>query len=202
MTVLLITPPKYNPNEFWAALSVLQKNDIEFEVVSSVNIITDEKATEAFAVKLLTDIDVDNFDGLMIISGGDIKSAVLYLHDPDIISAVEVMNQKGQPIGAICRASPLVRTVAKGKKVSVYPLLENKRLLREAGAILQNVSISVDGNLITAEHEMAAEVWAEQFVKMMKGEATDLKLVDSGFEPVGKTERRLHPTLERIRDND
>ncbi len=202
MKVLLVTPPRYNPLELWPTLSTLTKSDIEWQVVSSVNIISDEEATEAFAVDLITDIEAKDYDGLLIISGGDIKEATIYRDDESIMHLVEEMNQTGIPIGAICRAVPLVRTIAKGKRVSTYPIMALKTLLEEAGAILQNVSISIDGNLITAEHEQAAHIWAEQFVKMLKGEPADLNLVDSGFEPVGKTERRLHPRLEKLRGTD
>jgi len=40
-------------------------------------------------------------------------------------------------------------------------------LLEQAGAICVNVTITVDGNLVTAENQMGTEVWAECFASLL-----------------------------------
>jgi len=197
--VLVIAARRYNGHELWTALGVMQQAGIDFEVVSTDLLIADEVTRQANTIDMTLDdiVDLEGYDGLMFVSG-NMSDTESYWHDSQIQGLVTMAAD--MPVAAICCSVPIIRSLAKGKKVSFFPLVRSKLLLEEAGALLQTVSISVDGNLVTAEHQMATEVWAEHFVKVLKGEATDPNLSDSGFVPQGKAERKLHPRLERLRD--
>ena len=198
MKVLVIVARRYNGHELWTALGVMQEAGIEFDVVSRTKNIVDEVTRQPNTIEMvLEDVtSLDGYDGLMFVSG-NMDDTESHWHDPHIQSLVEMAAD--MPVAAICCSVPIIRGLVSGKKVSFFPLVRSKILLEEAGAILSTVSISVDGNLVTAEHQMASQVWSEQFVKVLEGEPTDPNLVDSGFTPEGKTERRLHPRLERLR---
>lgn len=198
MKILVVVARRYNGHELWTALGVLQQADIDFEVVSTNTIIADEITGRPNKIeRTLDEVDsLEGFDGLMIVSG-NMDDTEAYWYDPRVQKLVQ--QARMLPTAAICCSVPTIRHIAKGRKVSFFPLIRSRLLLEEAGAIPQTVSVTVDGNLVTAEHQMATQLWAEMFVKVLKGEPADPKLQDSGFTPKGGLERRLHPTLERIR---
>lgn len=201
MKVLVVVAQRYNGHELWTALGVLQQHGIEFEVISTQYIISDEITREPNRIeRLLTeDTTLEGFDGLMFVSG-NMSDTEAYWNDPRTQRLVDEAKGKDLPLAAICCSVPTVRAATVGKKVSFYPLVRSRILLEEAGAELQSVSISVDGNLVTAEHQMATQVWAESFAKVLLGEEVNLNLRDSGYVPKGKSERRLHPRLEKLRE--
>ncbi len=205
MRVLIVVARRYNGHELWTALGILNEAGIEFEVISTETLIKDEVTFQENTIeRTINDVDpkeMTEFDGLMIISG-NMADTELYWNHPRVLRYVEEANSQNKPIGAICCSVPTVRMAAEGKKVSYYPLVRSKEHLVRAGAIPQTISITVDANLVTAEHQMQTQTWAEEYVKMLKGEESDLSLVDSEFVPIGLTERALHPRLERIRGTD
>ncbi len=205
MKVLIVVARRYNGHELWTALGILNEAGIEFEVISTETLIKDEVTFQENTIeRTIDDVDPEelyNYDGLMIISG-NMADTELYWTHPRVLSYVEIMNTDYKPIGAICCSVPTIRNAADGKKVSYYPLIRSKEHLVNAGAIPQTISITVDGNLVTAEHQMQTQTWAEEYVRMLKGEKSELNLVDSGFVPTGLTERALHPRLERLRGTD
>lgn len=201
MKVLVVVAQRYNGHELWTALGVLQQQGIEFEVISTQYIIADEITGEPNTIERLLseDTTLEGFDGLMFVSG-NMADTEAYWHDKRTQRLVEEAKEKDLPLAAICCSVPTVRNATLRKKVSFYPLVRSRLLLEDAGADLQSISISVDGKLVTAEHQMATQVWAESFAKVMLGESVDLSLQDSGYTPKGKSERRLHPRLEKLRE--
>ena len=199
MKVLAICARRYNGHELWTALGVLQEAGIDFDVASTSKTIADELTRQPNTIELLIDDieDLEGYDGLMFVSG-DMSDTESYWHDKTVLSLVQKASD--MPVAAICCSVPTIRYLARDKRVSFFPLVRSRMLLEEAGADLQSVSISVDGNLVTAEHQMATQSWAALFVKVLKGEEADPGLHDSGFVPEGKAERKLHPRLERLRD--
>lgn len=199
MKVLAVCARRYNGHELWTALGVLQEAGIDFEVASTDLTIVDETTRRPNIIETTVDTitSLEGYDGLMFVSG-NLSDTEAFWYDDHIKDLVE--QAVDLPVAAICCSVPTVRHIAKGKRVSFFPLVRSRLLLEKAEAILETVSISVDGNLVTAEHQMATEVWAELFVKVLQGEPAEPDLKDSGFVPQGKTERRLHPRLERLRD--
>jgi len=203
--VLIVVAKRYNGHELWTTLGTLQEAGIKFEVISSQTLISDEITHQPNVIeRTINDVHPDelqDFDGLMIISG-NMQDTEAYWDDINVLSYVDKAHDLDIGIAAICCSVPTIRNAAEGKKVSFYPLVRSKFRLEQAGAICQTVSITVDGKLVTAEHQMATQTWAESFVEVLKGESPTLNLQDSGFEPTGRTERKLHPRLERIRGTD
>jgi len=202
--VLVICARRYNGHELWTALGIMQEAGIEFEVISTANVIADEITFQSNTIERTIDdvepSEIDSFDGLMIVSG-NMADTELYWKHPKVLAYVDEANRLNKQIAAICCSVPTVRAAAKDKTVSFYPLVRSRDLLTLAGATLSNISISSDGNLVTAEHQMATQTWAEAFVAKLKGEDPELTLRDSGFKPTGKTRRKLHPRLEALRSD-
>lgn len=205
MRVLIVVAKRYNGHELWTTLGILQQAEIEFEVISEQTLISDEITREANTIaRTIYDVDpneLNDFDGLMFISG-NMQDTESYWSNSVTLSFVDMALELDLVLAAICCSVPTIRNAAKDKRVSFYPLIRSRIILEDAGAICETISITVDGNLVTAEHQMATQTWAESFVKVLKNEPVTLNLRDSGFEPMGKTERRLHPRLERLRGTD
>ena len=196
---LVIAARRYNGNELWTALGTLQSRGHSFAVASTHLEIVDEITGRRNLVQMVVDkISSDvGYSGLMFVSGNR-EDTEAYWHMPCVLSIVDTFYQAKKPIAAICISVPTIRKVAKGKRVSYFPLLNSRGLLLGAGALLQGVSITVDGNLVTAENQMCTQVWAEAFCDLLEGKIPDIHLVDSGFVP-GKVERKPIPELEYLK---
>ncbi len=198
MKVLVVCAQRYNGHELWTALGVMQEAGLEFEVVSTRTLIADEVTRVPNTIeRTLDDLEDEEFDGLMFISGnmGDTEA---YWKDTRTLDLVHQAVIYKKPIAAICCSVPTIREAARGRKVSFFPLVRSRELLVRAGAIPHNISITADGDLVTAEHQMGTQVWAEAFVEVLNGRTPILELEESGFSPEGKTQRRMHPRLERL----
>ncbi len=200
MKTLVVVARRYNGHELWTALGVMQEAGHEFEVISTSTRIQDEVTGQQNIIERTIDEvepqELGDFDGLMFVSG-NMKDTELYWNHPRTLRYVEIAKQLNMPIAAICCSVPTIRGAADGKRVSFFPLIRSADLLKRAGAILETVSITVDGNLVTAEHQMSSQVWAEMFSQVLNGEEADPGLIDSGFKPQGKTYRRLPDIIER-----
>jgi putative intracellular protease/amidase len=176
----------------------MQEAGIDFEVVSQETIIQDEVTGQANSLaRKVYDVSLSEaeskFTAIMIVSG-DMKLTEAYWRDQHVLDLIAVHNNHSNPIAAICCSVPTIRGAAKGKAVSFFPLIRSRELLAAAGAILRTVAWTVDQNLCTAEHQMATQMWAESFVRMIKGEPETIKLVDSGYVPKGRP-RKTPPAI-------
>jgi len=184
MKVLIIVANKYNGHELWTALGIIQQAGIEFEIVSTDYIVRDEITLQPHEIRLtLNDsFSLAPFSGFMIVSG-NMKDTEAYWTDKRVETIIRWFDQKQYPIAAICCSVPTIAPFAEGKKVSFYPLIRSRERLTKFGAILNDTTVTMDGNLVTAEHQMATNIWAETFVKMLKGDPeADPKLIPSIFK--------------------
>lgn len=196
--VLVVCARKYNGHELWTALGVMQEAGIPFEVVSQAIIIEDEVTGQSNVLqRTVYDVSqeeaVATFTAIMIVSG-DMKLTEAYWKDEHVLSLVRAHNDLNNPIAAICCSVPTIREATNHKEVSFFPLIRSKELLMRHGAILRTVALSVDGNLCTAEHQMASQMWSESFVCLIKGEPNPYNLSDSGYVPKGRP-RKIPPSV-------
>lgn len=200
---LIIVSRRYNGHELWTALGVLQQRGHTFEVVSTRHIIKDEKTRQANTIeRLVTDVseeELDSFDGIMVVSGNP-EDTSAYWHDKHVERLIRGADAKNSAIAGICAGVPSVRYAAKNKRVSAFPLAASLDLLHRAGAKVTTVALSVDDRVVTAEHQMATEMWAEEFCNVMEGKPPVYVLTDSGYTPGVKIpEERLSKELRAVR---
>lgn len=189
--VLVVCARHYNGHELWTALGVLHERGHTFDLASTGHIIRDEITEQPNKIKYLIDdvqYDPDKYDGFMIVSG-NMKDTERYWDDKRVLAMVEGANNAGHNIAAICCSVPTVRYAAKGKRVSFFPLVRSRERLERAGAILQTVALTRDNNLVTAEHQMATEMWAIEFSNMLDGKPPEYTFTDSGYMPKGRLMR-------------
>jgi len=199
--VLIVVARQFNGHELWCTLHVLNKYNIEYEVISTQQVITDEVTFESVRIKrTIDDVDVEevnSFNGLMIISG-NMKDTEAYWKHQKVLSYVRQNQPK--PTAAICCSVPTIREAARKKRVSFFPLVRSRLLLEQAGAICVNVTITVDGNLVTAENQMGTEVWAECFASLLLGQEPQLGLTETTFRPKARKSRKTPPEITRLRE--
>lgn len=202
MKALVVCARRYNGHELWTTLGTLQEAGIEFEVTSTELTIADEVTHQKNVIeRTMKDIDPliigsnGVFQGVMFISGNMQDTELHWMH-PKCLDYVHAAYSQELPLAAICCSTPIIREAVKGRTVSCFPLNRIKEMLEDAGATISNISISCDGSLLTAEHQMASQKWASLFVQLMKGEEPSLDLADSGFVPTGKTPRKPPKGLE------
>lgn len=198
---MVVCARQYNGHELWTALGVLRNRGHTFDLISTDYIIQDEITMRPNRIKQtvkdVLDYNDERYQGFMIVSGNMADTEAYWTHKT-VQRYIAEANSVDHPIAAICCSVPAIRVVAAGKKVSFFPLVRSRALLKEAGAILQTVALTRDQNLVTAEHQMASQMWAEEFCNLLEGLPTQYSLQDSGFVPKGR-ERKPIPVLENIK---
>lgn len=200
--VLVVCARQYNGHELWVALGVMAQRGHTFELLSTGKIIEDEVTHERNRIaKLVGDVPASELGttyGAFMVVSGNMRDTEAYWRNDVVLSYVDAANKADLPIAAICCSVPTIRNAARDKKVSFFPLVRSRQLLSDAGAILQTVALTRDKNLVTAEHQMASQMWAEEFCNMLEGKPPQYALVESNYTPRGN-ERKPIPLVEDIR---
>lgn len=200
--VLVVCAKRYNGHELWVLLGVLRQRGHTFEVVSQHETIRDELTlrpnTISRTVWNVTTSDIEKFDAVTVVSG-NMADTEAYWDDSHVQKLLQEARVQDKVIGAICCSVPTLASVVEGVKVSFYPLVRSRYRLESAGAILQTVALTRDGKTITAEHQMAAQMWAEEICNVLEGKPQEHVLIDSKFVPRGR-ERRPIPEVERLKE--
>ncbi len=201
--VLVICAKRYNGHELWTLLGVLQDRGHSFEVVSQATLIRDELTLKPTEIdRTVYEVSphhvCETFDAVCVVSG-NMKDTEAYWTDKHVADILCAFNICGKVIAAICCSVPTLGPVVKDIKVSYFPLIRSKHHLRNYGALLQNVSLSIDGNFVTAENQMISEMWAEEICNVLEGKPIVHVMVDSGFVPKG-SERKMMPEVRAAID--
>lgn len=200
--VLVVCARRYNGHELWTALGVIKQAGHTFELISTDYVIQDEISMRPNRIKrIVTEVlpgEVGTtFNAFMIVSGNMDDTEAYWTHER-VLSYIKTANDLSLPIAAICCSVPTIREAATDKEVSFFPLVRSRKLLQDAGAILRTVALTRHLNLVTAEHQMASQMWAEEFCALMEGRDTIYHLSDSGYTPKGR-ERMPIPEVEALR---
>ena len=200
--VLVICAKRYNGHELWTLLGVLQEREHTFEVVSQETLIRDELTLRPNTIERTVYEVYNTFehDAVCIVSG-NMADTEAYWTDKHVINLLEGFRAAEKVCAAICCSVPTLAPIVHGIKVSYFPLVRSRHRLKNAGAILQNTSLTIDGLFATAENQMMTEMWAEEICNLLEGKPVQYKMVDSGFTPKG-SERRMDPVVRAAIDED
>src|ERR1700752_735459 len=170
--VLAVVSRRYNGNEFWISLQVLGTAEIQVDVCSTNLIIRDEVKDTAHRIKMLVSdlasVSGADYDGITVISGNPMDTEKYYT-DVHVQRLIKELDDLGKPLAGICAGVPALAPAVRGKKVSWFPLQKSREILTAAGAILTDVGLTVDQNVVTAENEWQTRVWAEAFRDLLLG---------------------------------
>lgn len=183
MKVLIVIAHHYNGNELWTTLGVLKRKSIRYFIISRKKEISDEiTGFTVFAHDVIENFSLKNLKDFkaVIFIGGAVVDTEKYWYDEDVQTLVTEAMKLNLLLAGICGSVPIIRKAAKGKKVSLFPLIRTKEILRRAGAILTTQSLTIEPNLITAENQMVTQTWIECIVKTLYGEDVSLGWHDIG----------------------
>lgn len=197
--ILVVCARRYNGHELWTALGIFKRRGYAFDVASTELLIKDELTFQPNTIPRkvydypATAETFQKYVALVVVSGnmGDTEA---YWEDPHVQSLVKVADTEAKVVAAICCSVPTLWQVVQDTKVSFFPLQRSRRRLQAGGAILQNVAVTVDKNKVTAEHQMATQMWAEEICNRIEGKPQHYTFVDSGFRPKGH-ERKFTPEI-------
>ena len=159
--ILVIASEGYQPHEYGATKKVLEESG--FEVITA-----SDKAGVVDNNIVLSELDVNNYDGLFFIGG---PGALGHLDNEISYNLLRKYQEVGKPYGAIC-ISP--RILAKAG------VLENKKATGWDGddklsEVFEKFSVEyvrenivVDNNIVTANGPEAAEGFGKAIVEVLK----------------------------------
>lgn len=202
--LLVVCARRYNGHELWTLLGVIQRRGHSFEVVSTDTVIQDEKTFRAnYIERTLYEVEPsesENFDGLAVVSGNPIDTRA-YWDDKHLLGLMVAFKVRNKVLAGICAGAPALGAVAKGAKISFFPLIESRKHLQKFGAICQEVSITVDveHRMVTAENQMMSEMWGEEICNLLEGKDPEIHLQKSAFRFSG-FQRRFPEGVEEVID--
>lgn len=177
--LIVIAPENFRDEELFEPLGVLEKNGIEYEIIS-----TDKgrfrgmlggyaTATETISgvLQLLEGgKGMKHYGGLMIVGGSGSKD---YLWgNEELYAIVGQFDEAKLPIGAIC-LSPVVLAragVIAGRHATVWPDKEAIREMEKHKAIYEDKPFVSDGRFITANGPAAATEFGKRMAEAFLGE--------------------------------
>ena len=176
----IIVPLAYGLEEIEAiaGIDVLRRADIEVTTVS----LGDLKVKGAhdiviLADKLIDDIDVDEFDGILL--PGGMPGSTNLRDDERVVNMIKSLNESGKLVSAIC-AAPIVLEkagVLKGRKATAYPGFDGEM----PSCNYMGDRVVVDNNVITGKGPGAALEFAFEVVNYLVGEETVNRLKGEMF---------------------
>jgi protease I len=106
---------------------------------------------ESIAVDVLVDdVSVEDYSALLL-PGGQINPDILRMNET-VVGLVQAFDQAQKPIAAICHAPWLLveANIIGGRTVTGWPSIRTD--LSNAGAIVVDESVAIDGNIITSRN--------------------------------------------------
>lgn len=160
--------------EAMAVVDVLRRAGISIDIVGVPStFLTSEFGVRLTADKKFTDINVDDYDGL-VLAGGEENVNALSNYLP-LLAAIERFNRKKKLLAAICSA-PLILAkvgVLQERRATVHP----GRGLEKSLPYPRGDRVVVDGHVITSQGPGTAIEFALKIVEVLagKGKASAVK---------------------------
>ncbi len=164
--ILVRAPQYYCDEELFHIRAALQKNNIGLVVASTT---TAEAIGERQGVKIkpditITEIDLAEFDGIVIGSGTGCKESLW--KDENLREIVKLAYARNKLVAAGCNAPVVLARagILKERRATVFPNNENIMELKNVAAVYKNEPVVVDGNIITSRDLMALKDFAGAIV--------------------------------------
>lgn len=124
-----------------------------------------DKADTFGVDKVVDDVSVDDFDGL-VLPGGAPNGDLLRTFE-SAVSFVRGFVESGKPTAVICHAPWVLveADVVRGKQVTSWPSLQTD--LRNAGAEWVDQEVVVDGNLVTSRQPDDIPAFNREFLALV-----------------------------------
>lgn len=164
---MIIASKDFRDEEYFVTKEVLKKGGIHIKTASDKSKAIGRFGGEVNPDYLINDINVDDFDAI-IIPGG--SGATELLDNELIYSIVQKAMAKNKLIAAICIAPTILAKagILKGKKATVWSAPLDKsgiNILRENEAIYTEKAVVVDKNIVTGENAEFSQEFGEAILE-------------------------------------
>lgn len=175
--VYLFLADGFEEVEAFTVVDLLRRAGIEMIMVSITNskTVTGSHQITTIADALFDEVDYSDSD-MLILPGGMPGTRNLSEHVA-LGNLLSLFHQEKKPLAAICAAPSVLGTkgLLKGKKATCYPGFEEKL----DGADIKNLSVVVDGNLITSKGLGTAIDFSLAIIEFFKGVEEANKIKDA-----------------------
>jgi protease I len=160
--LIILAQSGYQDHEYAGTRSGLESAGYAITIGSSaVGTCTGKGGSSEEATIALSDVDVSTFDKVAFVGG---PGAAAFIDDSDAHRIARDTVSQGKILGAICIAPTILARagVLKHKKATVWDSGgEQAALLEGEGAYYTGESVTVDGNIVTANGPPAAEEFGQ-----------------------------------------
>lgn len=166
--LMIIACKNFRDEELTTPKKMLEANGYDVTVASREKSgCTGMLGATATVDTLLSEVNVDEYDGIIFVGG---VGAKIYINDPLAHKIARQAVKNGKILGAICIAPSILAKagVLKGKKATVWQGKEFISILKKGGANYTAEKVTVDGKIITAHGPDAASQFGEKIIEMLK----------------------------------
>jgi protease I len=116
---------------------------------------------------LVGDVSAKDFDAVVFVGG---VGAKVFFDDPEASKLAQDAAGGGKVVAAICIAPSILAKagVLKGKRATVWEGKEFTDVLKEGGCTYSGESVTVDGNVVTANGPGAAPEFGRRIIDLLK----------------------------------
>ncbi len=165
--IAILLEDGYEELEFWYPKLRMEEEGAKVTVLAPQRkVYRGKHCLEAKADRAVSEVNVDDFDAL-IIPGGHAPDRLRRYEE--ILSFVKEMDKKGKVIAVICHAGHVLVSakILKGRKVTGFFSIKDD--LINAGAEYIDEPVVVDGNLISSRHPGDLGHFCRAIVEKLKG---------------------------------
>ena len=167
--LMVVAQEGFRDEEFFEPREVFEDAGITITIASK----TTDEASGVLGRSVKPDVAIDNvniaeFDAI-VISGGPGSRKYLW-SDKDLRSLVSNAFEQEKVVAAIC-VSPVILAMAgvlEGKKATVFKDPESIKELEKAGALYEDESVVVIGNIVTGRDPASAEAFGEAVLEALE----------------------------------
>lgn len=167
--ILIISSKGFQQVEYLDTKEELERVGIEVITASDkiVNAIGKDGLTTAMIDLIVSEIKVDDYDGLYLIGG---PGAMDYLDNDQTYTLLNKWKESGKPYGAICISTRILAKAGVLQNVQATGWNGDDELpaiLVENGADYMEESVFTDGNITTASGPQVAHEFGKEIVKVI-----------------------------------
>lgn len=162
--LFVIAPTNFKDEEYYIPKGILENNGIKV-VTASLRTETASVNGKRQRVDILLSSAESDYNAIVFIGG---IGASTYFKDKTAHNLINEFNEQGKIVAAICIAPVILANagILNGKKATVFS--SGKKDLIKNGAKYTGDSVTVDGNIITANGPLAAKEFGNRLAEMLK----------------------------------
>jgi len=153
--------------ELWYPAIRLRESDVEvvFAGEEAGKTYTGKNGLKATADIAFTDLNADDFDGVLVPGGYAPDKLRRYSY---VLHFLQQIDEQGKPIGIICHAGWVLisANILNGKKATSTPAIKDD--MKNAGVQWVNEAVVKDGNIISSRNPNDLHLYVPAFIERLR----------------------------------